>query len=119
MSNRYILEGLKRDVQAGNDILILGARRTVSRHTFINLSELLQDDINTHPIHTIKVSQGREEVRLHNGGRVRTSTLGGVRGTTPDIIVLLDWEQITTADPETFAARLDSLRATGAELIQA
>lgn len=119
MSNRYIVEGLVRDLRAGKRVLLIAPTRLASRHTFLNVLDSILNGPGLPRTKRVHRAQGREYIEMDNGGTLTVATLDGARGRVTDTIVLLQWEQVIGEDWPTARDRLDYLQAFRAELVQA
>lgn len=112
--NRYLIEGLIRDLHAGNTIVVIAPNMAQSRHAFMAATAELEADEG---IAKIIRGNGRECIEMLNGARLRTiaATCNGGRGFNADIIVVLDWEYMSDNQRD---AVLGYHSATKAEVIR-
>lgn len=112
--NRYLIEGLIRDLHAGNTVVVIAPSMAQSRHAFMAVtSELEVDD----SVAKILRGNGRECIEMRNGARLRTiaANCNGGRGFNADIVVVLGWEYMSDNQRD---AVLGYHGATRAEIIR-
>lgn len=107
--NRYVVEGVLRDLEAGWSVLVVGPL-AVGRELFGGVVDGVADPYR---LRSVRRSSGREYLEHESGGRLRlAATSDSLRGESPAVVVLLR---------EAPAALVDELRpviATGAEVVQ-
>lgn len=92
--NRYLIEGLIRDLHVGKTIVVIAPNMRQSLRVFNEVAGAMCDD---HETKKITHAHGRECIEMHNGARLRTiaANCQGGRGFNADVVTILDWNQLS------------------------
>lgn len=84
--NRYVIDGIVRDLEAGKDVLVVGPRWHEAGHAFQCVTESVPD------WQRIQRTNGAQEAVHRSGARlwVRSAQGRGQRGVSADVVVLID-----------------------------
>lgn len=86
--NRYLIEGLIRDLHAGKTIMLTAPTKYCSLHAFRLMVDALQDDPT---VSKIRLAHGLEGIDMSNGGKLRVMAANDKsgRGFDADVVVLI------------------------------
>lgn len=85
--NRYVIEGLIRDLHAGKTIMLTAPTMHCSLHAFRIMVDALQDDAK---VSKVRLAHGLEGIDMSNGGQLRIMAANGKsRRVDADVVVLI------------------------------
>lgn len=119
--NRYVAEGVARDVEAGKRVILVAWTVHTSRHAFDWVAKTMstRGPDGGPSWSRRRMSAGNELIEHESGGwlRVVSKSRGSFRGLTADVIVVVDG-----FTPTNDVQRVNEIRAemqpTGAEIIR-
>lgn len=108
--NRYLIEGLIRDLHAGKTIVVIAPNMDQSRNVFMTVTTELEVDDS---VAKITRGNGRECIEMINGARLRTiaANSNAGRGLNADIAVVLGYEYMSENQRQAVHLYLSATRA--------
>lgn len=114
MTNRYVIDGIIKDLSAGKHVHLVGHSMRTTRFQFGEVLRCIAPD----DLREVRKSNGDERLETTTGGKVTVSTINGNggRGVTPDSIVAFE---SLTWDADQMDKLLTLRAITEAEVIRA